>query len=91
MEIFPTRDRWEVSTKIEVEELPQLEKGQLKPFTEITSLELSTQIDEDEDEDDDIDSLFGDSKTTEPVWENFVSQPNDKAGWPSRKPGKSGQ
>ncbi|DAC16273.1 MAG TPA: hypothetical protein D7I06_05440, partial [Candidatus Poseidoniales archaeon] len=69
--------------KIEVEELPQLEKGQLKPFTEIISLELSTQIDEDED--DDIDSLFGDSKTTEPVWKNFVSEPNDTAGWPEQE------
>jgi hypothetical protein len=69
--------------KIEVEELPPLEKDQLKPFTEITSLELSNQIDEDED--DDIESLFGDSKTTEPVWKNFVSDPNDTAGWPEQE------
>ena len=70
--------------RIEVEELPRLEKNQLNQFTELSSLEIPLS-DEEPGEDVEIDQLFGDLKSSDPVWKEHVSLDSKNSDWPEQE------
>ena len=70
--------------RIEKEELPLLEKNQLKPFTDIASLDISLPLEE-PDEDLEIEQMFGDPITTDPVWQEHVSSDSKSSDWPEQE------